>query len=157
MRKCPECSFENDDAFPTCVWCNSSLATVVSVVPANPTHPDYARSVAQAERWRLLGKKYRFAGLLYAAVIAVTAVIPGFVFEPGVIALYFASGAIVALGANTGFIGQLSGGVVQGALSLALLAYFGPYQPFIFFMLALHIILAGVMWHWMTMIADTHR
>jgi len=157
MRKCPKCVFENDDSFPTCVWCNTSLANVLSAIPADPTHPDYARSVVQAERWRLIGKKYRFAGFFYAAVIAVTAVIPGFVFRPEVIALYFASGAIVALGAKTELIGQLSAGVVQGILSLVLLAYFGPYQPFIFFMLALHIILAGVMWHWITMIADTHR
>jgi hypothetical protein len=143
MRKCPKCNFANDDAFPTCVWCSTSLGEVKSAIPDDAAHPDYARSVIQAERSRLIGKKYRFAGFFYACTIAVTAVIPGFVVRPEIIALYFTCGAIVAWCANFGILGQFTGGLAQGILSLALLVYFGPYQPFVFFMLALHIILAG--------------
>ena len=157
MRKCPKCGFENEDAFPTCVWCNSSLAQVPSVVPEDPSHRDYEHSVANAQRSRTLGKKYRFAGIFYAVVIMLTAMIPGLVFQVEALAGYFVSGALVALGANAGILGQFSGSLVQGVLSLGLILCFGPISPFAFFMLAMHIILAGVMWHWLTMIADTHR
>ena len=157
MRKCPKCGFENEDAFPTCVWCNTSLGQVPSIVPEDPAHRDYQRSAANAQRSRALGKKYRFAGVFYAVVIALTAMLPGLVFQVEALACYFVSGALVAVGANAGILGQFSGGLVQGMLSLGLIFYYGPISPFTFFMLAMHIILAGFMWHWLIMIADTHR
>lgn len=104
----------------------------------------------------MLAGKERFAAVFYAFLIAATAAIPGMVFSPGVLGLYWVSGLAVGLGARAGFLGQFTSTLAQGALTGALVMYFGPLQPLIFFMLAAHLILAGFMWHWMSMIFHTH-
>ena len=156
MKSCPKCAFENEDRFPTCVWCNTSLADVPSIVPQDASHPEHERSVQAASRSRLLAGKARFAAFFYACSIALTAAIPGMVFHPGVLALYWISGFVVAMSARAGIVGQFTSSLAQGALSLALVLQFGPIQPLIFFMLTGHLALAGFLWHWMNMIFENH-
>jgi hypothetical protein len=156
MKSCPKCAFQNEECFPTCVWCNTSLAGVRSTAPQDPSHPEHERFEQQKARSRLLEGKERFAAVFYAFIIAFTAAIPGMVFSLGILGLYWVSGLVVGLAARAGILGQFTCILAQGALSGTLLIYFGPLQPFIFFMLAGHLILAGFMWHWMSMIFETH-
>ena len=53
--------------------------------------------------------------------------------------------------------GQFSASVLQGALSVMILFAFGLLQPFIFFMLAGHIILPAFFWHWADLIQSANR
>ena len=53
--------------------------------------------------------------------------------------------------------GQCSVPLLQGTLSTFLVFHFGPLQPFAFFMLAAHIIFAGIFWHWSELIDSAGR
>jgi hypothetical protein len=49
------------------------------------------------ERRRITRRQIQAASVVYALVITLTAIIPGFVFSPRVLLLYFASSIIVAI------------------------------------------------------------
>jgi hypothetical protein len=157
MKICPNCSFSNEECFPTCVWCNTPLADVPYTPAEDPNHPEHERKALMEQRHAIIRRQTRFAALLYAASIALLAVVPGLVFAPHVLVLYFLSALAVAFAVVRGLAGQFTSALLQGILSVVLVLCFGPGQPLTFFMLTGHIILAVVLLHWVEMIHDTHR
>ena len=97
------------------------------------------------------------AAVLYAAIITLSAAFPGLVLNPPVLSLYFLSALIVFLALSRGIAGQFSGSLLQGFLSVLLLLYFGPLQPFVFLMIALHVIVPSIIWHWTDLIESAQR
>src|SRR5688572_7681687 len=106
MRICPKCSFLNEECFPTCVYCNRSLADVPITTAADPEHPEHGRQAAIKERFQRARRQQRSAGILYALTIAVTALIAGFVTDPVALSLYAAAGVLVAFCVVRGLGGQ---------------------------------------------------
>ncbi len=157
MKTCPSCSFENDERFPTCVYCNAVLVDVPSVPSADPDDPEHDRRALLKERHATLGRERRFAGLVYTLAIVVIALVPGLVFNPLALLLYGASAAVVAAAVARGLAGQLSASFLQALLSVILILCFGPVQPLIFFMLLGHVVLPGFLLHWMELIHGAHR
>ena len=101
-----------------------------------------------------------WAGLLYAAVITLTAATLGMVENPVGLALYAGSGGLVTFAITRNIAGQFSASVLQGILSIVLIFYFGPaelFQMFAIFMLLGHLILPGFLWHWIELIHGAHR
>ncbi len=90
-------------------------------------------------------------------MITLTAAFPGLVWSPVVLLLYFMSGIVVAVAIVRDIVGQLSASFLQGLLTLPLIMFFGPFQPFIFFMLVGHITMPAVLWHWIDMIHSANR
>ena len=157
MKVCPGCSFVNDERFPTCVFCHTTLVDVPSTPSPNPDDPEHERRALSEKRRMLTRRQIWFAAILYSLVIALTAVVPGMVSNPLILLLYFASGLVVAAAVDRNIVGQFSASFLQGSLSLTLLFYFGPLQPLIFFMLALHVIVPGFFWHWTDLIHNANR
>jgi hypothetical protein len=115
----------------------------------------------QEARWKARRASSRretlVASVLYAASITLTAAIPGYVFSPGVLALYFGSGLLVMLTVHYGITGQLTSSLLQGALTGILVSIFGPFWVFTFFMFPAHVILPMVAWHWLNLITEANR
>lgn len=161
MKVCPQCSFANDERFPTCAYCSASIADVASIETVDPSASEVDWKGVCEMRRKLHGKQIRWAAVLYAAVITLTALCPGFVFKPFVLLLYALSSLTVVVLIRRGVVEQLSASLLQGVLSLALLFVFGtsagPFHPFLPFMLLSHIVLPTLFWHWTAMIDDAHR
>lgn len=157
MKVCPHCSFLNEEQFPTCVYCNTSIVDVPSTPSADPLHPEHEQRALAQQRHKHLYRQLRSAVIIYGILIAVTAVTPGLVTNALVLLLYFASGIVVGTAVTRGIAGQFSASLLQGVLSLVLLLYFGPIHVLIFFMLAGHIILPGFLWHWVDLIYSANR
>ena len=109
------------------------------------------------QRSAIIRRQSRATVFVYALAIAFLAAVPGMIFHPGILALYFGLGSLVGGFVYLGITGQFTSCFLQGALSAAALMFFGPYQPFIFFTLVGHIILPGFLWHGLTMIRDANR
>ena len=157
MKVCPSCAFANPERFPACLVCNTLLVDVPSTPSADPADPENVQRALAAARRRVTRRQVAWAALLYAGFITGTAVMPGLIFAPGVLALYFGSSVVLILAVLREYVGQLSAPVLQGALSLGLVVHFGPLQPFIFFMLVGHVIVPGFFWHWVEMIHGANR
>jgi hypothetical protein len=157
MKICPNCSFANDERFPTCAFCHTTLVDVPSTPSANPDDPEHERRALAEMRFRTTRGQLRSAGLLYALVIAGSAAFPGMVWTPYVLVLYFVGGIAVAVAVARNMVGQFSASLLQGALSVTLLIYFGPLHPFIFLMLVFQVIIPGIFWHWVELIHGAHR
>lgn len=157
MKICPQCSFANEEQFPTCVYCNTSLADVPFTPSADPTHPEHARRALLAERHKDTRRQLRSASILYALIIALTAWLPGLITSVPVLLVFFASGLVVGMAVAWNIAGQFTASVLQGALSVTVLFVFGLLQPFIFFMLAGHVILPAFLWHWTELIQSANR
>jgi hypothetical protein len=157
MKICPHCSFNNDECFPTCVWCNTALHEVVSTPAVDPAHPEHERKLIDAQRRQLTSAQIWFAGVFYTLAIVLLAVIPGLVFSPLVLLLYAASSVLVFVVLLRHGSGQFLASFLQGTLSATLVICFGPQQPLIFFMLAAHVIIPSMIWHWVDLIHGLNR
>lgn len=157
MKICPQCSFLNEERFPTCVSCNTSIVDVPSIPSADPNHPEHARRALLEERHKDTRRQLRSAALLYALLIALLAWLPGLISQIPVLLLFFASGLLVATAITRNIVGQFSAPLLQGALSLIILVACGLLQPFIFFMIAGHVILPAFLWHWVDLIHSANR
>jgi hypothetical protein len=157
MKTCPSCTFLNEERYPTCVLCNTILVDVVSTPSLDPNSPEHENEVITEERREITRSQLRFVAILYAISITFTAMIPGMVFNPIALFCYLLSSVVVMGAMLRDIVGQFTSTSLQGALSLILLIYFGPLQPFIFFMLVGHITMPAIYWHWMEMIRTTSR
>lgn len=157
MKVCPNCSFSNDERFPTCVLCNTLLVDVPVTPSANPDDPEHERRALAEQRRHYTQKQIRFAAILYSLLITLTAILPGLVSNPLVLLLYFASSLVVVFAVLRDIVGQFSASLLQGLLSALLLIFFGPMQPFIFFMLGIHVIVPAFLWHWTDLIENANR
>lgn len=157
MKVCPSCSFQNDERFPTCVVCNTVLVDVPSTPSAKPDDPEHERRALTEKRHASTRRQLRSAGILYALIITLTAAFPGLVLSPLVLLLYFFSSLVVVFAVVRDIGGQFSASLLQGVLSFLLLTYFGPMQPFIFFMLVGHLTLPAFLWHWTDLIHSANR
>ena len=147
----------NTEAVPTCVWCNAPLPDVRSIPAEDPSSEEHRIARQIDLRSRRIRAQCFSAGVVFAVVVLVSAIVVGFVGVPSVLFLYALSGIVTTAGIYFQQLGQFSAGIAQGAMSTALMMFFGPLHPMLFFMLAAHIILAGFLWHWMTMIIDANR
>ena len=141
MKVCPHCSFANEEQFPTCVYCNTSIVDVPSILPADPSHPEHEQRALSERRHKDTRRQLRFAGILYALGIALIAWIPGLISSLPLLLLFFASGLVVAFAITRNIAGQFSASLLQGVLSVIILVCFGALQPFVAFMLVGHIVL----------------
>jgi hypothetical protein len=157
MKTCPKCAFSNEERFPTCVWCNTSLALVPSTPAAGASDAERERMAQSEQRSSIIRRQSRATVFVYALAITFLAAVPGMIFHPGILALYFGLGLLVGGFVYLGITGQFTSCVLQGALSTVTVISLGPYQPFIFFTLVGHIILPGFLWHGLTMIHDANR
>ena len=66
-------------------------------------------------------------------------------------------GVFVAAAIVGRWAGALTGMFLHGALSTALVYFFGPLHVFIFFMLLGHLLLPNIFWHWIDLIEGAHR
>ena len=152
MKVCPNCAFMNDECFPTCVSCNTVIVDVPSTPSADPDSPEHACRALTLERQSRTRRQIRWAAFLYALVITLSAAFPGMVLSPLTLLFYFLSSFIVIIGVERNVVGQFSASILQGVISVILIASFGPLQPLIFFMLVGHLTLPTVFWHWIDMI-----
>lgn len=157
MKICPACSFSNEERFPTCVYCNANIVDVPSIPAADPNAPEHEQRVILAKRYQRTRSQLRFATIAYALSITVTALYPGLILSLLPLLLYAVSALVVALAVHTDLAGQFTASFLQGALSVVLLSFFGPLQPFIFFMIATHLMLPALFWHWVDMIHGANR
>jgi hypothetical protein len=157
MKVCPHCSFANEEQFPTCVYCNTSIVDVPSIPSADPSHPEHEQRALSERRRKDTRRQLRFAGILYALGIALIAWIPGLISSLPLLLLFFASGLVVAFAITRNIAGQFSASLLQGVLSVIILVCFGALQPFVAFMLVGHIVLPGFLWHWMDLIVSANR
>ena len=102
-------------------------------------------------------RQLRWAALIYASSVTALAVCPGLVLNPWVLLLYFAGSLTVAVAVVQKFAGRFFASLLQGLLSVALVVGFVPVQPLIFFMLAGHVILPALLWHWSDLIESANR
>ena len=157
MKVCPQCAFANPERFPACIVCNTVIVDVASTPSQDPNDPEHQqRAIAEARR-RIGRQQVRTIALLYPGLIVATAAFPGLIWSPTVLGLYFLSSVVLLGAVLLRWVGQLSAPILQGVLSVLLVVYFGPEQPFIFFMLAAHIIAPAVLWHALDTIQDLHR
>ena len=157
MKVCPQCDFSNPEGFPTCVVCNTILVDVPTTPVADPSHPEHAREALHKKRLRITRRQIRSAGILYALTVTLTAALPGMVFSPLTLLLYFASAILVTFAIFWRVAGQFTGSFLQGALSVALILIFGPVHVFSIFVLVFHIFLPSLYWHWTELIYDNSR
>jgi hypothetical protein len=157
MKVCPNCSFTNDERFPTCAVCNATIVDVPSTVSPDPDHPEHERRALAGERHKSTRKQLQSAAVLYAVLVTLSAALPGLVWSPPVLLLYFASGVIVAIAVTRNMVGPFGASFLQGLLSVILMIYFGPTQPLIFFMLVGHITIPAFFCHWTDLIHDANR
>lgn len=157
MKNCPRCSFTNEERFPTCVWCNAPIVDVRSIPSNDPNSPEHAWRATNERRRSLCTKQIRFAQTLYALAIVVSAFGIGFVTNPLTLGLYFLGSLIVITFIELDLAGRFTASFLQAGISVALLAYFGPAQVLMFYLLALHILLPMLLWHWIDMIYGATR
>ena len=157
MKICPDCALANQERFPACVVCHASLADIASTPAADPAHPEHARRDLDRRRRQTARHQLIWATICYLLVVSGSAVWPGSILDPQVLTLYAASSLVVALAALYDLAGVFVAALLQGTASLALVLCFGPAQPFVFFMLAIHILAPMVFCHWTEMIHDAHR
>ena len=157
MKICPDCAFANEERFPTCILCYTSLANARSRPHADPNHPEHAARALQRKRRWITRRQLAWAAVCHTAVITGTAVCPGFVSDQHTLILYAAGAVVVALAVLDDLAGTLLSGILQGAASVVILLYFGPVQPFSFYMLAGHSLAAMLFGCWVEMIhSATH-
>jgi hypothetical protein len=152
MKICPQCAFVNDERFAICAYCNASLADVPVTPSDDPNAPEHQRRKMDAERHQRTRGQLRFAVLCYVLVITASAAFTGFIFNPGVLALYAASALVVAIAVVRDWAGQFTASFLQCACTVPLVYYFGPVHPLTFFMFALHIMIPILFWHWVELI-----
>jgi uncharacterized membrane protein len=157
MKICPQCQFANEEQFPTCVMCHCVLIDAPSLPAADPNHPEHEQRRLSEMRRDATSSQLWTAAIVYAAVITITALCPGLVFDRIALQLYFASGILVGAGVARGYLGQFTASFAQAALSIVLIFTFGPLQFLIIFMLVCHIIVPGFLWHWVDMIHNAQR
>ena len=153
MKQCPKCSFANAERYPACVVCNTAIFDVESTSP-EPDDPDYDRWALGLKRNEALDRQERSATVLYALGITGAAFYPGFVSTPWVLLIYFLGALVVGWAACRQWAGQFTSPFFQGILSLLVLVLCGPIHLFVFYMMAGHILLAIVLWHWIQSIRD---
>ena len=152
MKVCPNCAFVNDERFAICAYCNKSLADVPVTLSTDPDAPEHERRRLVEQRQQRSGGQLRVAATCYVVLLTGSALFPGFVFDPVVLALYLASSLVVAVALVRGMAGQFTASLLQGVCSAVLILYFGPMQFMIFFMFALHVMLPTLLWHWTELI-----
>ena len=157
MKICPECALANEERFPTCIVCNTSLAEVHSIPAADPAHPEHARRALDRQRYWLTRRQVGWASACYLAVIVGTTVFPGLVSDPQVLLLYAASAAIVVLAVWQDLAGTFLAGFIQGAAGVTLLLCFGPVHLMSFAALSFQALVAMLFCHWVEMIHDANR
>jgi hypothetical protein len=157
MKTCPSCAFLNEERFPTCVLCNAILVDVISTPALDPNSREHENEQIGEQRREIIRGQLRFLAIVYVVSITFTAIIPGMVFHPIALLGYLLSSGVVINAMQRDFVGQFTSGIAQGIFSLILLVYFGPLQPFIFFMFVGHITLPAIFWHWMELIRTNSR
>ena len=158
MKICPQCAFANEERFPACLlWCNELLVNVCSTPAADPDHPEHIRNQRDRRRYASRRRQLAFAVLCYVLLTTLLAVLPGMMIDPGRLGLHFAAGLVVAMAVVRGIAGQFTGMFLHGALSTALVYFYGPVHVFIFFMILGHILLPNVFWHWVDLIDGALR
>ena len=157
MKICLQCSFANEERFPACLWCNALLVNVPSTPAADPGHPEHTRNQRDQRRHASRRRQLAFAVLCYGALTMSLAILPGTMTDPMRLSLHFAVGMVVATAVVRGIAGQFTGMFLHGALSTALVYFYGPVHVFIFFMILGHILLPNIFWHWVELIEGALR
>lgn len=160
MKVCPKCSFENEENFPTCVWCNTNLAGVASTTSADPGSPEHERWALGRKRSTIWRSQLRGAVTLYTLVITISAAIACLASSMTVllpVTLFFASGIVVGMSVVRDVTGQFSSLFLQGGISLALFMHFEVLNWVVIFVVALHVFLPALYWHWINLICDANR
>lgn len=157
MKICPKCSLANEERYPACVRCNTIIMEVSSTPCSDPDDPEHQQRALDTRRHKIARGQLRLAAISYAFVITSTAVLPGLVLNPWVLLLYLISSITVVIAVLRQVAGQFSAPLLQSLLSSLLLICFGPLQPFIFFMVAAHIVLPTLLWHWIDLIHGLNR
>jgi hypothetical protein len=106
MKTCPKCAFANEEHFPTCVWCNTSLAQISSLL-SEATHPEHQRNTIADQRAAIIRRQPLGAVLVYALTIAFLAAVPGMIFAPGILTLFFATALLVGAFVSLGIAGSI--------------------------------------------------
>lgn len=157
MKICPSCSFPNEERFPTCALCNTLIVDVPSTPSRDAANPEHEWRALNKKRHQATWREIAFANIFHSGIITLLAAFPGMVSAPQTLLFYCLSSLIVITSVQCDFTGQLTAPLTQGALSILLVAYFGPWQPFIFFMIAGHITFAALYWHWTDWIRSADR
>jgi hypothetical protein len=157
MKACPKCAFSNEERFPTCVWCNTSLADIPSIAPVNPADPEHERRTFVEQRSAIIRRQSLMSVIVYALAVTLLAAVPGMIFHPLILTIFFATALLVGASIHFGITGQFNSSILQGIISVVLLVFLAPFQPLIFFTLAGHIILPGFLWHTISMLHDANR
>lgn len=156
MKICPECSFANEERFPTCVWCNAVLTRVKSTPSPDPNHPEHARARLLRERRSRQNVQRLFAALCYAAVITFLAVFPGMISDRQLLAGFFIAAGVIGFGIIRGTLGEFSAMFLQGAASVALVLVFNRVNFLTSFTLVGHVVLPAFFYQWAELIDDGH-
>ena len=61
MKICPDCALANEERFPACVACHTSLADVASTPSSDPTHPEHTRRVLDRQRREVARRQVAWA------------------------------------------------------------------------------------------------
>ena len=156
MKLCPECSFANEERFPTCIWCNAVLAHVKSTPSGDPNHPEHADAWRLRRRRSRQAGQLRFAVLCYAVLLTCLAVYPGLISDRLVLGELFLASALVGFAVTRGYLGQFTAMVVQAAASTALIVMAGLVNPFTSFALVGHVVLPAFFQQWVDLIEQGH-
>ena len=157
MKICPECALTNEERFPTCIVCHTSLADIRSTPSADPAHPEHARRALDRRRRSVTRQQLGWASACYLMLIVGTTVFPGLVSDPQIQAMYAAGGAVVVLAVWQDLVGMFLAGLLQGSVSVTLLLCFGPVHLMSFATISCQTLAAMLFYHWIEMIHDANR
>ncbi len=152
MKICPDCAFANEERFPTCVWCNTVLASVKSTPAADPAHPEHARRRLAGERHSYRRAQLCFSVACYAAILTLLAAVPGMIFDRYVLGCVFSGAAVVGLAMVRGYLGPFSAMFLQGVVTGAIIGAFGLVGLLTAFTLLGNILLPAVFHQWIDLI-----
>lgn len=149
MKRCGHCHRLNRDEDLVCVICAHSLSDA-QYEPDTDATGDWWR-VCQRRR-RRLWREAVSPSLLHAAVVGGTAVVMAFYSFRAAIP-YFAAGGIVALTVCIGGVtGRFRLGILQAALSIGAVVWFGPMTAMTPFVIPAHIFSAMFLGVWVEML-----
>ena len=158
MRLCPKCSFNNEEGFATCAWCNTSLAHAEWLPHPDPSHPDHEQRRRQQARGRRYHRQLMEAIVIYSFVIAfLTLVGTGYEWHPLMLLCALASGAITGAAVVFRWVGQLTALFLQGTLGVLIVLHFGMGTPAMFFGLGAYVFAAVLFSIWVDHIHDANR
>lgn len=157
MKICPACHFSNSEDHPTCIWCNEPIFSVKATPAQDPAHPEHAVKARRDLRERIHRQQALGACVCYALAVPLSALCIQAIPTWWVFLLYAASSGAIAAWLTRKPGALVWPALAQSAASVAIVFYFGPLQPFVFFMLGLHSSLPILLSYWLEMIEDVNR